>query len=195
MLKFVVSRGYRNETNPYITSDLENLEQAKVSSLICTDFHQWDEDVIQDLSNETDQQSILNITLTNNIEDELYRSKENSEHYSVRSAYIMLHAQKGLWHLEDNNSLWKKIWRLKAPPKVLHLVWMALVQCLRTLSMLYAKYVPVNVCCPIYNGKEETILHALVTCPFATQCCIAGGQVLQGIVTEDFLRWLEMTLN
>ncbi|KAL8101648.1 hypothetical protein AgCh_033517 [Apium graveolens] len=63
-------------------------------------------------------------------EDKLFWNLEESGNYSVKSAYRLLQVQKGLWRTEYNDNLWKRIWRIKAPPKVLNLVWRALSGCL-----------------------------------------------------------------
>lgn len=35
-------------------------------------------------------------------------------------------------------------------------------------------YVPVDSVCPVCNAADETILHVLVSCPFAGQCWSGG---------------------
>lgn len=87
----------------------------------------------------------------------------------MKSAYRLLQRSKGAWVTDDNSSLWKSVWRIKAPPKVLNFTWRALSHCLPTNSALYVKRVPVSVSWPVCNGEEETVFHALVSCPFAYQ--------------------------
>lgn len=126
-----------DENNPYITSDVLGIQHAKVSSLLKQESTEWDEDILHDLFNDRDQNCIRQVHLdVNDSEDRLYWSKEVSGHYSVRSAYRLLQAQKNLWQREDNNSLWCKIWKIKAPPKPLNLLWRASSNCLPTLSQL-----------------------------------------------------------
>lgn len=66
--------------------------------------------------------------------------------------------------------VWNELWKVKAPSKVLNLCWRALAECLPTKVQLRKRHVPVNVVCPVCNTNEETIFHALVSCPFAVQC-------------------------
>lgn len=87
------------------------------------------------------------------------------------------------------------MWQVKAPPKVLNLIWRALSYCLPTMVMLDQKRVLVLKTCPVCNGEDETIFHALVTCPFAHQC---WQKVIPEVVQEfggEFEGWLERVLD
>lgn len=98
----------------------------------------------------------------------------------------MLQAQKNLWRVEDNDSLWRQVWRVKAPPKALNLIWRALSHCLPNLSQLWTKCVPVVDICPVCNQPNETIFHGLVTCPFAMQCWRNGISSIRFDSSTDF---------
>lgn len=186
----------QEEDNPYITTELQGLDHAKVSVIMRRYGRRWDEDIVADLFNNRDQHCIKKITLTDEVsEDSLYWCKENSGDYSVKSAYRMLQVQKGRWQTVDNNSLWRIVWQIKAPPKVLNMIWRALAQCLPTLNALQEKHVYVNRMCPVCNGEEETTLHALVKCPFASQCWGDKGLLWVGTRLEGFADWLDKVLR
>lgn len=157
----------QDEDDPYILTELQGLENTTVSSLMVVGERRWEKDIVADLFNLRDQQCILNTRIGDENEDSMYWWQESSGEYSVRSAYRLIQARKGLWRVSDNNSVWRDIWRIKAPPKVLNLVWRALSNCLPTKINLHAKFVLVTTTCPICSGEEETVLHALVVCPFA----------------------------
>ncbi|KAL8091980.1 hypothetical protein AgCh_034313 [Apium graveolens] len=54
----------------------------------------------------------------------MYWCHEKHGDYSVKSAYKLLQVQKSYWRRSDSNSLWSKIWRIKAPAKARNeLVW------------------------------------------------------------------------
>lgn len=181
-----------DEDNPYITSESQVLDQSKVAGLMRENGREWDEDIIRDLFNERDQRCILRTKLSDRVtEDQVYWCKENSGLYSVRSAYRLLQHQKGQGRHGDTSSLWSKIWKIKAPPKALNLIWRALSWCLPTMVMLAQKQVPVLRTCPVCNGEEETIMHALVTCQFAVQCWQRIIPDVQQEVGSDFYVWLE----
>lgn len=143
------------EQNPCVTTISPTLQQNKVAGLMLMEHKSWDNDIIEDLFNDRDQQCIKNITLRSDIEEyKLFWKFEESGNYSVKSAYRFLQVQKGLWHTDYNDSLWKRMWRLKDPAKVLNLVCRALTGCLPTNSILQQKYVPVMGCCPVCDGGE-----------------------------------------
>lgn len=159
------------------------------------DSRQWDTDIILDLFNVRDQQCIFNTSINSRVaEDRIYWSKEVNGDYSVRSACRLLQAQKERWTADDNNSLWRKMWQVKAPPKVLNLIWRALSYCLPTMVLLDQKRVSVVKTCPVCNGEDETIFHALVTCPFAHQCWQQVKPDVQLEFGRGFEGWLENVL-
>nr|XP_017257253.1 PREDICTED: uncharacterized protein LOC108226775 [Daucus carota subsp. sativus] len=117
-----------------------NVITQKVADIMRIGDRGWDDDIVRDLFNSRDQTCIRKITLADNTSDDsLYWCKENTGEYSVKSAYRLLQSQKGRWQTEDNNSLWRTVWKIKAPPKVLNMVWRALAQCLPTLTALHAQ--------------------------------------------------------
>lgn len=89
--------------NPYITTVSPVVENAMVSSLLCTDRKEWDVDLIKDVFNPRDQKSILSMKLDeSSTEDVMYWSLETTGMYSVKSAYKLLQMKTGDWHLSDD---------------------------------------------------------------------------------------------
>lgn len=85
------------------------------------------------------------------------------------------------------------MWRTKAPAKVLNLLWRAAANCLPVLTLLQQKKVPVISICLMCHGEEETILHALVTCPRAVQIWstfLSTSDIYQE-TREDFFSWVQ----
>lgn len=58
------------------------------------------------------------------------------------------------------------------------------------MSQLWNKYVPVINVYPVCSLHKETIYHALVTCPFATQCWQTGLPNIILNAASDFSDWL-----
>lgn len=109
---------------PYITSDNMAFGDNTVSSLMGSFTRTWDEDISTNLFNERDQRYIRRIFLSEiQTADCLYWSKDSTWLYSVRSAYRLLPVQKNLWQRHDSGSIWNKLWRIKAPPKVINCLW------------------------------------------------------------------------
>ncbi|XP_074347538.1 uncharacterized protein LOC141686399 [Apium graveolens] len=157
------------EDNPFITTNSQSLEGRTVDSFLVTGIRQWDVNQIQEHFNTRDQ--------------------------GFKSAYRYLQLQKGQWNIEDNSSIWNKLWRIKAPPKSLNLVWRALSQCLPTMSQLQSKHVPVQSTCPVCKSEAETIMHSLVNCPIARQCwfMVLPGQYWD--VNMEFTGWIKMVFE
>lgn len=150
---------------------------------------------MRDLFNVRDQVCINKVSVEEkDCGDEVYWCKENHGHYSVRSAYRLLQAQKLNWREEDKTSFWRRIWRIRVPPKVLNLVWRSLSYCLPTTVMLQQKGVSLPVVCPVCKVENETIEHIFLRCAQAVQCWQivlpefqnAGGRLWQ---------WWERILN
>lgn len=115
--------------------------------------------------------------------------------YSVRSAYRLLQAQKNLWRQQDNSGFWHKTWRVKAPSKLLNLMWRALSNCLPTKVMLDKKRVPIDRVCLICKSNDETVIHALVSCPVAVQCWQIVLPEVGCADFDDFSQWWETVLS
>lgn len=156
----------------------------------------WDEDILRDIFNTRDQQYIRSIVLSENqTEDELYWGKESTGQYTVRSAYRMLQAQKQVRRQEDQNSMWQKTWRIKAPAKVLNLTWRSLSNCLPSKSRLLQKNVNVEPLCETCRMEEETIEYIFCTCTLAVQC---WQNITPQIISNNFtslVQWWEKVLE
>ncbi|XP_074348990.1 uncharacterized protein LOC141688433 [Apium graveolens] len=87
------------------------------------------------------------------------------------------------------------MWRIKAPPKVLNLIWRALSGCLPTNVMLQQRHVPVLSICPVCEGENETICHALVLCPVAIQCWQKAFPEICTVSGVDFFSWFDQVLS
>ncbi|KAM6549548.1 hypothetical protein CsatB_021224 [Cannabis sativa] len=152
--------------NPFVTSSHPALGNALLQNLMGNDGS-WDQEVLTDLFNARDRELILKIPLFSSVVDRLVWQHESSGIYSVKSAYNLQQVDHGRWH--DNPDaeakFWSSFWRLKLPPKIKNLVWRACRNCLPTLCQLRTKRVNIFSSCPVCQGEEETILHALVTCP------------------------------
>ena len=62
------------------------------------------------------------------VEDTLIWPLTNDGEYSVRSAYRMLVSAEALLmpsssSLDNNGLVWKKIWKIRIPNKIRHLIW------------------------------------------------------------------------
>ena len=155
------------------------------------DRREWDHDVIKDLFNQRDQERILHTPNSAEGEvDSITWKFELSGTYTVKSAYKLNQRLKGVFNLNERSTVLMSLWKIKAPPRVLNVVWRAIMGCLPTLRQLSQKRVPVSTRCPVCLSGEESIVHCLVTCPFASMCwsiIFLGFQVIQA---GDFEEWI-----
>uniref|UniRef100_A0A803QF26 Reverse transcriptase domain-containing protein n=1 Tax=Cannabis sativa TaxID=3483 RepID=A0A803QF26_CANSA len=157
--------------NPCVLSSHPALVNCKVHQLMKPGLREWDEELIYDIFNPRDSSIIVNIPLSMSIDgDRWYWNMEPSGVYSVKSSYHHIQCLKGDWSVQLESDLWKHLWKLKVPPKVVHFAWRALRGCLPTRSQLQTRHVPVESQCVFCNNDVETILHVLILCPFAQSC-------------------------
>lgn len=122
-----------------------------------------------------------------------WRLEDNGE-YSVKSAYNFFQTQKGVWSADDRDCIWRSLWKIKAPPKCLNLVWRVLSKCLPTREQLSLKHVQLSVVCHVCNLETETTMHCLVSCHFAKQCWNILMPDMQWEDETDFSVWLATVL-
>lgn len=175
--------------NSYITTESESFQQNKVTGLMCLDSRAWDHEVVKDLFNSRDQKCILETPIYEG-DDIIYWKHDFSGEYTVKSAYKLIQRLKGAFNSAQKSEVLLRLWKIKAPPKVINVAWRALCGFLPTLVQLQFKHVQVDTHCPVCLQEEETILHSLVLCPFAQSCwniIFHGFQVNQN---QNFGEWL-----
>ncbi|KAM6584214.1 hypothetical protein CsatB_011216 [Cannabis sativa] len=179
--------------NSFVSTSHPALQNAKVCNLMAMDGSGWDEDLIADLFLERDQNLILSIPLQfSQDRDHLTWKGEISGWFTVKSAYRLAQEING----EDGQdgdvaaTFWKKFWAVKSPPKMKNMVWRACQGCLPTMTQLRTRHVAVSLVCPVCNNHEETIFHALVSCPAAALCWnrVGIGTVVNQ-QQENFFDW------
>ena len=111
-------------------------------------------------------------------EDTLVWPLTNDEDYSVRSAYRLLvsaesNLQPSSLVLGSNGLVWKKIWKMKVPPKIRHFIWRAAKDALPTKQNLQARHIPVGGECDGCGDHTESIIHCLWLCDQARSVCMS----------------------
>lgn len=154
-------------------------------------------DLVHDLYEERDPNLILLIPLNRREEDIWFWSKERSRNYSVKSAYHWLQSQKHNFNMGDNDRCWKRMWTLKVPLNVKHMVWRAAIGCLPIKIQLQSKQVNIDNFCPQCQVELESIVHALVTCSFAREYWtqLNGYDVSYVQSHTSFLDWMISTFD
>ncbi|KAJ9175223.1 hypothetical protein P3X46_013800 [Hevea brasiliensis] len=71
--------------------------------------------------------------------------------------------------------LWRYVWKLELPAKVLNFLWQALSNILPICMNLIHRYVAISGLCLVCNHEPETVLHCLITYPFARDCWVTSN--------------------
>ncbi|XP_060964627.1 uncharacterized protein LOC133033648 [Cannabis sativa] len=157
--------------NPYIETSSQSLQGQMVQSLMQVDKLEWDNEVISDVLNHRDRDLIWRIPLSDaRRNDQWFWLQESSGVFSVRSAYRLQHEAHNNGTLAVPTDVWRKLWSIKVPPKVLNFLWRACANCLPTKFLLTTKHVQIDDGCPLCTAVPETTLHLLVRCSFARSC-------------------------
>ncbi|XP_060969483.1 uncharacterized protein LOC133036768 [Cannabis sativa] len=90
-----------------------------------------------------------------------------------------------------DSGLWKKIWKLRVQPKVLHFGCRAMSGILATKVELNTKHVYVNSLCSFCNMVEESTMHVLVSCNFAKSCWIRSSLNITSFSQHYFYNWFQ----
>ncbi|KAF4385970.1 hypothetical protein G4B88_031105 [Cannabis sativa] len=88
----------------------------------------------------------------------------------IKSAYSLLQAAKTSSNVPNNLGLWRQLWQLKLPPKVVNFLWRVSTNSLPSRFQLSTKTIPIDPRCPFCLAAPETALHVLVRCSFAQSC-------------------------
>jgi ribonuclease HI len=136
-----------------------------VHHLLAPNKKEWDIEKINSLFPSDLVRDILAVPLLPLVrEDKLIWSEENDGIYSVRTGYrkLMKDINKGYGpHREVG---WSSIWKIRAPPKVKHLLWRICRDCVPTRVRLRSRCVQCPIECPLCLTHEEDECHLFFNC-------------------------------
>ncbi|XP_017217366.2 uncharacterized protein LOC108194940 [Daucus carota subsp. sativus] len=136
------------------------------------DERKWDIEVIDDLFDDRDSALIKRTPLSIHVNiDSWYWLLDGKGDFTVRSCYRRLQGECS----DDHSKLWKKIWAMKLPSKVTHLVWRLCKGCLPTNAALVMKHVNIEAGCPWCHREAETSVHVMFLCDFAKTVWLTAG--------------------
>jgi hypothetical protein len=129
---------------------------------------QWNEELVRLCFNTTIADRILNIPLCRNrVHDCISWPYTHTGIYIVKSAYILAKSEavhlkasaKGKGEISDQGCTtigWKRLWGIKAPPKMRIILWRFVHDCLPTGQQLRIRNISVDdQCC--HCGRDETL--------------------------------------
>ncbi|XP_057251804.1 uncharacterized protein LOC125498516 [Beta vulgaris subsp. vulgaris] len=145
----------------------------------------------EDMVNETfgveERQTVLDIPLPSTWKcDTQYWWPTNDGNYTVRSGYWL--GRMGHVHTWDlffgrrERDIWKLVWKITGPPKLCHFIWRACKGRLGVMDVLYRRHIREHSTCPVCGCEEETIMHALFNCTYASKIWLHSN--FQGMLME-----------
>ncbi|XP_074323048.1 uncharacterized protein LOC141659993 [Apium graveolens] len=168
------------------TEAYEQLQHAKVQALLDESQKVWDVEIISDLFNERDKNLILQIPIpVREKEDSWYWALEDKGEFSVKSCYRKLRGNYDC----VNRLLWRKIWNLKLPGKIINFLWRACVNVLPTTVALQSRRVIISTNCPWCHEAAEDAVHVLFQCSIAKEvwCSVGLYDVIRSVTNESVM--------
>jgi len=155
-------------------------DELRVSALIDTITGRWNEELIAACFSSTDASRILQIPLScNRVPDCVSWPWTKTGTFTVKSAYIMARCQqvylqtsaqgKGATSNQDQAANdWKRLWKIKVPPKMLIMLWRFVHDCLPTGQQLKNRNITASeVCC--HCAREENLHHTFIGCQYVAE--------------------------
>ncbi|KAK6132484.1 hypothetical protein DH2020_033784 [Rehmannia glutinosa] len=158
---------------------------ALVSSLIIgnSDCH-WDTDLVRNIFTPDDAKLILSLPLCagNHNDRWVWHFTKNGK-YSVKSAYHTIIANPNSFPeatpLTSSSSgpdpVWKILWKLKVPSRVLHFAWRLLTDTLPSPQNLARRSLSVPQSCPLCLSTDSSLSHLFFLCSFSDKVWYYAG--------------------
>lgn len=121
-------------------------------------------EVIVDLPEKRDSELVKRIPLSIQASaNAWYWVLEDKGEFTVKSCYRALQGECA----DEYSRMWKRIWTLKLPSKVINLIWRLCKDCQPTNTTLVMRYVNIEVACLWCHCETETCIHVMFLCGFA----------------------------
>jgi hypothetical protein len=139
-------------------------------------YNEWNAILVNQLFLPFEAQKILNIPIIDKTQnDTLTWDGTTDGNYTVKDGYQAISKWKENANIDSastsghDNELWEKIWKLKVPPKHIHLIWRILHDALPVKTKLFQKGIRCDTLCPKCNNNYETIYHVFLECDWVKQ--------------------------
>ena len=128
--------------------------------------------ILRDVCNERDVELILRVPIPiSKSPDTWFWLLEDKGQFSIQSCYQWLQGE----YSSVSSRLWKCLWSLKMPGKVINFLWRVCRGCLSMMVALQMKRVNVGPQCPCCHTSQETDTHVLFMCDFARTVWFSSG--------------------
>ena len=144
---------------------------ARVSVLMDGVNRCWLHEVIENLFLPHEAKMIKSIPISLvDCEDKIFWPLTANGEYSVKTGYRLLSNlgasdNPSSSDITQSKQIWKAIWNLNVPNRVKILIWWAGLDALPSQVNLVKRKVQCDPVCPICGLEQETIIHALWSCP------------------------------
>ncbi|KAK6123164.1 hypothetical protein DH2020_043092 [Rehmannia glutinosa] len=158
--------------------------QEKVADLIDKEINSWNVPLVHALFSEPEASLILSMPLSlSHYEDPWYWFHSKNGKFNVKSAYYVslteINMDSGFPEMGSSSSgnfpIWRNLWKLRIPPRILHFTWRFLTDSLPVPQNLLRRRIPVDSTCPHCDSHDASSSHILFTCPFAMQVWQLAG--------------------
>lgn len=106
----------------------------------------------------------------------------------------MLISQKVTQTSQNAQDRWKSLWKIKAPPKALNLMWRILSKCLPTKVQLQQKLVQIDGTCDVCRLGTESTMHIFFQCLFVAECWRILMPNMSTDPSREFMNWVDECL-
>ena len=174
-----------------------------MATLMSSDRTCWNEQLVNSLFLPYEAQQIKAIPLCLVPQpDYLYWSVEKNGIYFVKSCYKLLCEESrredaSISNREGMVELWSRIWKLKVPGKILHILWRACADCLPTKVNIMKRRIVDDSHCELCGRLPNDTKHALWSCEAMRRVwCMDFNWVTEGITAYgSFLDLVELCLT
>lgn len=130
--------------------------------------------MLEELVPENVLRKIEQITLRiHSREDEVVRCRAKDGQYVVKKRYYCAKEKRSIARRRNgcltdiSSDMWRKVWKIKALPKVLHFLWRCLVSAVPVKDSLVKRKCSTTALCPVCAEEPETLEHMLFFCAWA----------------------------
>ncbi|XP_019199054.1 PREDICTED: uncharacterized protein LOC109192802 [Ipomoea nil] len=177
--------------DPYVVSNHPGLgQELLVSDLIDSTTNGWNNNLLDELFAPRDVLLIKQLPVNLNCDDVWFWDRDLRGCYSVKDGYRRMGEVNG-----PCLPAWNNLWSLQVPPRWRIFMWRALSNILPTLDNLLNRRVELINICPACGVGEENIMHALCTCPFASQVWNLSHLLIPSFDNRNFGQWTDLWLG
>jgi ribonuclease HI len=160
------------QTKPDIPNHIRNQAQTVTDLIDPINAHWKSERILQLYDYETSQQ-ILSIPLSkvafHSLPDKIIWPHSTTGEYQVKQAYQLLHQSAFPPHSHNGGShnIWKHLWKIPLPHKILTFTWKLLQNALPIKTELVKRGIQCDPKCQLCHSENESSTHLFMQCHFA----------------------------